>query len=504
MSIHGPILRRLLSRPAAIAAIDDRKPWKSAELLLVAFRLAEEIDRRSKAPHVGVMLPTSGVFPAAALACWILGRTVVPLNYLLKDEELRYVIRDAGLDLIVTVQALLDAVDAKLDPAAQEPSVAGARLLRLEDLDFRAVPEPRWPANSEDDDLAVLLYTSGTSGRPKGVMLTHGNVAANIRQCIQHVHFDRSFVVMGVLPQFHSFGLTVLTLLPLTVGARVIYTARFIPAKLVRLIREHRPTCFVALPSMYNALLSVKDATAEDFASLVYTVSGGEPLPDAVLDRFRERFGVTINEGYGLSETAPVTNWCRPHEFRPHSVGPAVPGIEQIIVGEAGGRRAVLPPGQEGEIRMKGPNVMRGYYKLPVETAAAFDDHGYFKTGDMGRLSDDGHLSITGRIKEMIIVGGENVFPREIEEVLARHPAVKACGVIGVPDGLRGELPVAFVEVNEGKAFDEKDLRTWCRDRLAGYKAPRRVFESQGMPRTPTGKVLRRALKDLVPPGLFD
>jgi long-chain acyl-CoA synthetase len=303
-------------------------------------------------------------------------------------------------------------------------------------------------------------------------------------------------LALGVLPQFHSFGLTVLSVLPLWCGMRVVWSARFVPGRIVKLIREHRPTVLVAIPSMYNALLSVKDAGPEDFRSLRLTVSGGEPLSDETAARFLERFGVRLNEGYGLTETAPVTNMCRPQEWRAHSVGPAVPGVRQRIVDPATG--APVPTGQDGEVQIQGPNVMRGYYRLPEATAEAFTPDGFFRTGDMGRLDDDGHLYITGRIKEMLIIGGENVFPREIEEALNQHPSVQASAVIGKRDPMRGELPVAFVEVREGQTFDETALKQWCRQRLAGYKVPDEVRLVEALPRNPTGKIMRRDLKALL------
>jgi long-chain acyl-CoA synthetase len=277
---------------------------------------------------------------------------------------------------------------------------------------------------------------------------------------------------------------------------KAVWSARFLPPRIIKLMREHRPTVFVAIPSMYNALLSVKSATPEDFASLRLVVSGGEPLPRATFEKFRERFGVTLNEGYGLTETSPVTNWCRPEEWRPHSVGPPLPGITERVVDPATG--AVLDPGQDGEVQIKGPNVMRGYLHLPRETAACFTPDGFFRTGDMGRFDLDGHLYITGRIKDMLIIGGENVFPREIEEVLNRHPGVGESAVVGQVDPLRGELPVAFVEMKEGAAFDETDLKQWCRRSLAGYKVPDQVRRMDALPRNATGKVLRRELKKII------
>ena len=486
MSVHRPILWQLLTHPRSVALVDDRRTTRNYELLAGIFHIAHKLDTVNHTQRLGLLLPTGGTFPASALAGLTLGRTIVPLNYLLKKEELQYVIDDCGTDTIVTVKPMIEHL-------GYSPKVKN--LIYLEDVDFSGMPDIRWPAEPADDDLAVLLYTSGTSGKPKGVMLTHGNLTSNIRQVRDWVDFSRADSMLGVLPQFHSFGLTVLTLLPLSGGIKVVYTARFIPGKIVRLLREHRPTVLVAIPSMYNALLHAKDATPDDFKSLRYTVSGGEPLPGAVRDRFRERFGVTINEGYGLTETSPVTNWCRPHEFRSGSVGRPIPLIDQRIVDASTGR--VLPPNTDGEVWMKGPNVMQGYYNLPKETARAFSETGYFRTGDIGRFDDDGHLHITGRLKEMLIIGGENVFPREIEEVLERHPAVSASGVVGISDNMRGELPMAFVEIKEGAAFDEKELIGWCRQHLAGYKVPDAVRRLDALPRNATGKVMRRELKAL-------
>lgn len=487
MSVHWPIIRRCLANPRRRFILDDRRSYSGIELLVGALHLADEIERRCSTRTVGVMLPTAGVFPMAALAGLMLGKVVVPLNYLLKAEELDFIVADCGTDTVVTVGPMLEFV-------GRTPNVPN--VIRMDKMSFAGWPTGRWPAAKADEDLAVLLYTSGTSGRPKGVMLTHGNLSANIRQIEEWVDFGPEDTLLGVLPQFHTFGLTVLTLLPLTIGCGVIYTARFVPHRIVKLIREHRPTVTVAIPSMYNALLHVKDASPEDFASLRYIVSGGEPLPDAVFQGFRDRYKATINEGYGLTETSPVANWCRPHEWRAHSVGRALPRVVERIVDINTG--AVVGPGEEGEIQIAGPNVMRGYYKRPEETAAAFTPDGFLRTGDIGRMDEDGFLYITGRLKEMIIVGGENVFPREIEEVLNRHPAVGASGVVGCSDPIRGELPCAFVELKEGAAAEERELAAWCRERLAGYKVPRFIKIVEQLPRNPTGKIMRRELKKLV------
>ena len=486
-SVHRPILRSLASSLFRVRITDDQRDWRGIELLMASQHIAAEIARVSQTRTVGIMLPSGGAFPAAALGAWTLGRVCVPLNFMLRKDELQYVIDDCGTDVIITASPMLEHLGYTPERA---------RLVLLDKLNFKSVPEPRWPADAEDDDLAVLIYTSGTSGRPKGVMLTHRNIRANIAQYREAVSISPEDVMLGILPGFHSFGFTVLTMAPLTIGCRVVYSARFVPGRVIKLIRERRATIFVAIPSMYGALLGVKDARASDFASLRLAVSGGEPLPLDIADRFHERFGVRINEGYGLTETAPASNVCLPSDYRPHSVGRPLPRMEQRIVSIDTGR--TLGPNQDGEVRMKGPNVMRGYYKLPDETAAAFDDKGWFRTGDIGRFDSDGHLYITGRLKEMMIVGGENVFPREIEEVLNKHPEVNASAVIGLHDPVRGEVPVAFIETREGGTFDETALRGWCRERLAGYKVPRDIRHIHALPRNPTGKIMRRELQKLL------
>jgi long-chain acyl-CoA synthetase len=483
MRVLTPILRQLILHPMRTLVVDDQRSWKAIHLLVGALHLAKKIEETTDRPHVGIMLPTSGMFPLAMIATWLLGRTAVPLNYLLKHDEIEYVIDNAELDTVITVGPMVQFTNGLPEHVKQ---------IRLEDMKFKGVPRLRWPVSRPDDFVAVLLYTSGTSGKPKGVMLTNNNLASNIGQVVRWARFTRDSVLLGVLPQFHSFGLTVLTLLPLTIGCKVVYTARFVPRRMLDLLRDHRPMALIAIPSMFGALLNLKSAKAEDFSSLVYCVSGGEPLPEAVAGGFKERFGITINEGYGLTETSPCTNWCRPHEYRRKSVGKAITGVEERIVGPEG---LVLGPNEDGEVQIRGPNIMKGYYKMPELTREAITEDGWFKTGDMGCFDPDGHLFITGRIKEMLIIGGENVFPREIEEVLDAHESVKASAVIGLMDESRGEVPVAFVELVEGAELNDTELRSHCRKFLAQYKVPRDIRRLEALPRNATGKIMRRELR---------
>ncbi|MCZ6837420.1 MAG: AMP-binding protein [Planctomycetota bacterium] len=482
MQILTRILRRFLFSPMRVAVVDDQKSWKGIELYIGALHLAKAINKASDRPNIGVLLPTSGLFPMALAAIWKLGKTIVPLNYLLSREELEYIIADSELDLVVTVGPMLEHLGNMPEGVAE---------LKLDEMSFKGFPPLRGTKHQPEDFVAVLLYTSGTSGKPKGVMLTAANLLANVDQCTEWAEFTKADSILGVLPQFHSFGFTILTLLPLSIGCKATYTARFNPRKLLTLMRTHKPTAFIAIPSMYNAMLSAKSAEPDDFKSFRLLVAGGEPLPEAVAMGYQEKFGVTINEGYGLTETAPGTNICIPRIYKPKSVGPPLPRIEEKIVDGEGKRLGV---DEEGEICIKGPNIMKGYFKLPEETAKVFDDEGFFRTGDMGRMDSDGHLFITGRIKEMLIIGGENVFPREIEEVLDSHPSVHASAVIGMMDESRGEVALAFVEIEEDAEFDAKELRAHCRKSLGQHKVPREVRMLKELPRNPTGKIMRRKL----------
>ncbi len=464
--------------------VDDQRQWRYIDLVGGALHLAEKLESLSAAQRVGILLPTSGAVPMALLAIWMLRRTAVPINFLLSPGERKYIIDHSEVDLVITAGAMLEHL-------GEEPQ--GVRLVKLDELEFKGVPPLRLPAVAGADELAVILYTSGTSGLPKGVMLSHRNLRSNIESAIQHVHLTTANGFIGVLPQFHSFGLTALTLVPLVAGAKVIYTARFVPSKLVKLIRKHQPDIFLGIPSMYNAMLGMKKLGPDDLRSIRLPISGGEPLPREIFDKFKQQYDLHILEGYGLTETAPVVAWSIPEAWKEGSVGKVLPGIDVRIVDE---NEHDLGRNSEGEVLIKGPNVMRGYLKQPDETAKVFNDQGYFRTGDWGKLDDEGFLFITGRKKEMMIIGGENVFPREIEEVLNRHESVRDCGVVGRTDPSRGEVPVAFVELEDDAAFDESALRAFCRKHLAGFKVPREIHQMVQLPRGPTGKVLRRKLAE--------
>jgi long-chain acyl-CoA synthetase len=419
-------------------------------------------------------------------AVWSLGKTVVPLNYLLTKEEIAYIIQDSGVDTVITVGPMIEMIGGLPEDII---------VIRLDEMSFKGFPPIRRSVQSGNDMLAALLYTSGTSGKPKGVMLSASNLSSNIQQCISKVGFSKKDIFIGLLPQFHSFGFTVTTLLPSVIGSKTIYMARFNPRKVLDVLKTNRPTIMLAIPSMYNAILHTKNAAPDDFKSIRLAGSGGEALPVAVFEGYKERLNIHLCEGYGLTETSPVTNWVMPEDNKFGSVGLPVNDLQQRIVDED---EVELAECEDGEIRMKGPNIMMGYFNMPEETTAVFDDQGFFKTGDMGQIDEDGYLYITGRIKEMLIIGGENVFPREIEESLTDHDDVIAAGVVGRQDVSRGEVAVAYVELVEGSTVDEQELRAWCRKKIAPFKVPRAIVMLDELPRNPTGKILRRELSKLI------
>lgn len=465
-------------QPTRLAAADQSLLLDYRSFHAVAGGLANQIVQATSRPHVGVLAPTSAACAAAIFACWRAGRVPVPLNFLLSPGELAKIVVDAGLDCLVTVE--------HFRPLAQALNLAA-----IEMNGRTLVPGSAAAPPCELRDIATIIYTSGTSGDPKGVCLTFANILGNADACIAHARMTHDQVFLSVLPQFHSFGFTAMTVVPLVLGASVWYLPRFSPAAVVSTIAEKKVTVFMAVASMYAALARMKTAKPADFESVQLAISGGEPLSRSVEAVVRERFGVQIVEGYGLTETSPVVSINVPWARRDESVGRPMPGIGVRAI-DATGRD--VPPGTDGELVVEGHCVMQGYHNQPDATRAIISD-GALRTGDIGRVDADGFVFITGRAKEMLIIGGENVFPREIEQALLAHPAVAEAAVIGVRDELRGELPTAFVILNEGQSVDEMELRAFCRERVAGYKVPREIRIEKDLPRGPTGKILKRALK---------
>ena len=410
---------------------------------------------------------------------------VVPINNFLKPDEVGYILEDAGIEILIT--------DSEL--GAHFPTLSATRpTLRMLNIEEAVAQSPSYifhpPSSRSESDLAVIIYTSGTTGRPKGAMLSHGNLLHNVASCrivLDTIEADR-YVVL--LPMFHSYMLTVGILLPLLNGASIILIKSLNqPQQMLREMYQRQATCLPAIPPFYRTL-----AHANLPAKLPFRicVSGAAPLPVQVLKDFEAKHQIPIIEGYGLSEASPVVTKNPFHGIRkPGSIGLPIPNVEVSIQGEDG---KVLGANETGELCVRGGNVMLGYWNKPDETAKAMRGD-WLLTGDIGHRDADGYYYITDRKKDMLLVNGINVYPREVEEIIYQFPGVKEAAVIGIPDARKGEQPLAFVAAADGVTIDEKALIQFLRQKLADYKVPRRIVIVPVLPRNATGKILKTALR---------
>jgi len=523
-----PFLASAQSQPDDLAVIDDSGPHTYGQLAAWSASMCHLIAASTSRDTVGIMLPSSAGFVASFYGTLWAGKSVVPINFLLSPREIAHVIADSGIDTVITLPVLaakikdlpLKVIDISALQQTSKSSTddsglqkrtddSGLRTQRQEIPESAASsPPPLSPQSSvlstsfpplparRADDMAVLMYTSGTSGLPKGVILSYGNLQSDVDAAIQHADLQHRHKFLGIIPLFHSFGMTACMIAPMQLGSSVTYMARFNATAAIKTIREQAMSLVFAIPSMYAAILFMKSAGPDDFKSVYACLSGGEPLPAAVAAGFLQRFGVAICEGYGLTETSPVVSINVPQSRRTGSVGRPIPGVKVRLVDDDGND---APPGQSGEIWLGGPMIMKGYHHLPTETAAALTPDGFFKTGDLGHLDPDGYLYVVGRKKDLIIVAGEKAVPREIEDILQSHAAVAESAVVGKKDPSRGEVVVAFVTLREGQTATPEAIRQHCRDAgLPQWKIPREIFIETDLPRSPTGKVLKRLLRDRV------
>jgi long-chain acyl-CoA synthetase len=481
MSIALAAAESLKDHANQIVVRDTEQELSGGQLLAATRRVAARL-AASPGERIGILLPNCASYPAALLGALWAGKTAVPLNPLLKPAEIDFLLQDAAIQTVIVSE-----------PTRALVADLAAGSLNLTEL-FQGSMAPESPAATDVNAPAVMLYTSGTSGKPKGVPLTHNNMLGNARSLIASAQLESADRFVGVLPMFHAFALTGTLVIPLLLGAEVTYL-RFTPERAANVITERRVTVFIGVPGMFGLLARGK-GPEEGLRNLKFPVSGGEALPPRIREGFRQRFGRPIYEGYGLTETSPVIAVNLPGRHRPGSVGKPVEQVRVRIASEQG---AALPAGQEGEIQVTGPNVMKGYYRRPDENATAFTADGWFRTGDLGRLDEEGYLSISGRIKEIIIRAGEKIMPREVEEVLTQHPGVQEAAVIGEPDGDRGEAVVAYLVPAGPQPPAADELREFCRPRLAEFKIPRRFTVASDLPRGPTGKILKRALGNWKP-----
>jgi long-chain acyl-CoA synthetase len=466
------------------------------EFAEAAGRVAAGLEARGVTPgdRVGVVLPNVLSFPVVYYGALMAGAAVVPMNPLLTTREIHYKLEDSGARLVVAAEGSAQAVaEAAGAVGIEAVAVDGVRPGAL-----MAAHTTTDPAVRTDDDVAAILYTSGTTGPPKGAELTHGNLSGNARTTAQTLlEATPDDVVLGCLPLFHAFGLTCGLNASVLSGAGMTLLPRFDAAAALSLIERDKATVFVGVPTMYSRMLHAPNAGAVDVTRLRLCVSGGAALPAEVMRSFEETFGCGVLEGYGMSETSPVVTFNHPPaERRAGSIGTPIDGVEVRLVDERG---RDVPRGEAGEIAVRGPNVMKGYWGKPQETAKAIPD-GWFRTGDLARQDTDGYFFIVGREKDVIIRGGENVYPRAIEEVLYEHPAVAEVACVGIPDSDLGEDLGAAVVLKPGASADPDELRAWAKARLAAYEYPRHVWLVDSLPHGPTGKILRRAVQ--VPPGV--
>ena len=441
-----------------------------------------------------VMLPNVPEFAQAYYGILLAGGAVVPTNPLYREREIVHYVGDSGASVLLAWHEVSDA------PAAA--AATGARLITVDPSTWPTLlagNEPyRGTADRDDRDTAVVLYTSGTTGRPKGAELTHANLRRNadvVANDLLGLSVDD--VLMGCLPLYHSFGQTAALNAAMFVGASLSLLPRFNSAQALQIMQRDRVTVFLGVPTMYSALLEVPDRDGYDLGSLRACVSGGAALPVEVLAAFERAFGCVILEGYGLSETSPVACFNRLDARRPGTVGLPIDGVEIRLLADDW---SDVPAGQPGEIAIRGHNVMKGYWNLPAATAEVLSADGWFRTGDIGALSDDGFLSIVDRKKSLIIRGGLNIYPREIEEVLYEHPDVVEAAVIGVRHATLGEEVGAAVVIRAGATATEDEVRAYVKERVAPYKYPRHVWFVAELPKTATGKIQRKDV--LIPDGL--
>ncbi len=438
--------------------------------------------------RVALWLKNCPEFVPALFGILQAGAAVVPINNFLKPNEVNFILADAGIDVLITDSTMIEGLPAL---SAARPQL---KFWQVEEFSKFTAPqaglrESDFPERAESD-LAVIIYTSGTTGRPKGAMLSHGNLLANVESCRQVLSAlkDDSFVVL--LPMFHSFMLTVGVMLPVLVGGSLLLVKSLHPAKNILLeILQRRATILPAIPQFFRSLAN---ASAPKELPLRICVSGGAPLPAEILREFNAKMTIPLLEGYGLSEASPVVS-MNPlaGPWKAGSIGVPIPGVEITVQDDSG---QMLEPHQTGEICVRGGNVMLGYWNQPEETARVMR-HGWLLTGDIGHRDADGYFYITDRKKDMLLVNGINVYPREIEEIIYQFPGVKEAAVIGIPDARRGEQPLAFVAANDGAPMEEKSLLHFVREKLADYKVPRRVVFLPALPRNATGKILKTTLR---------
>jgi long-chain acyl-CoA synthetase len=475
------------------AELNDKATQVAAGLQAMGIRAGD---------HVALSCPNVPWFPIAYFGILKAGGAVVPLNVLLKPREIAYHLKDSEAKVILAFEGTPELpIGAMCRAAAVQAGTLHVVVFPGDAASVMRDPSGFHAPRREPQDTAVILYTSGTTGHPKGAELTHGNMVSNAVTC--HDMFKPAFasgtgqdVTLITLPLFHSTAQTAQMNAAFYGGFRAVLMPRFDAAAVLDAFRREQVGLWIGVPTMYWALLDHARVPGTDVsgaaASLRVCASGGAPMPVELLRAFEETFDTRVLEGYGLSETAPVVSFNQlQRPSKPGTVGLPIFGVDVRCVDEHDAR---VPPGERGEVVVRGPNVMKGYFGRPEATAEAMRG-GWFRTGDIGQFDADGYLSIVDRKKDMILRGGFNVYPREIEEVLMTHPAVAMAAVVGVPDPRLGEEVKAVVVRRPGAVMTEEELLAWCREQMAAFKYPRLIEFRDALPLSATGKILKRELR---------
>lgn len=485
---------------------DEETSYLQLEGAVTKFASQLEALGYEKGDHIALIVGNSPYYVVGLYGALKLGAVVIPINPMYTEHEMEYILSNGDVKAIITMDMLMDKfvdLDEQLPSVKHYISCETGAVLDLDRHPLSSkmksfttlVQEGSLMFTSPSlhaDDTAIILYTSGTTGKPKGAMLTHKNLYSNAKDVADYLQIGNEDRSIAALPMFHVFCLTVSLNAPLMNGGTILIMPKFSPMEVFRLAKEYEATIFAGVPTMYNYLLQRAEGNEKSFSTIRLCISGGASMPVTLLNNFEKTFDVIISEGYGLSEASPVTCFNpldRPR--KPGSIGTNIVNVENKVVDELGNE---VPVGEVGELIVRGPNVMKGYYKMPEETTVALKD-GWLHTGDMARMDDEGYFYIVDRKKDMILVGGYNVYPREVEEVLFAHPTILEVAVIGVPDPETGESVVAFVVAKDSDRITEQELIEFCKGHLANYKVPSRIEFLDELPKNTTGKILRRTLR---------
>jgi long-chain acyl-CoA synthetase len=492
MNLAASLARNAADNPDRVAIHLGDQTTSYGELDDQSARVAGLLAARGIAPGtpIGIMLPNVPEFASVYYGILRTGAVVVPMNPLLKAREIAYYLGDSGAPVIFAWHVTAPEVEI----GAKE---AGAEAILVDPATFPDILATASPAPQVVDraayDTAVVLYTSGTTGHPKGAELTHANLINNVEVSAADLfQLGPDDLIFGGLPLFHAFGQTCTLNAAIMTGASLTVLPRFDAAKALGILADQRVTIFAGVPTMFSALLHVPDRSGYDVSALRLCISGGAAMPVEVLRQFEDAFDCIVLEGYGLSETSPVASFNHPgRERKPGSIGTPIRGVEMRVVDASG---AEVPQGEVGEIAIRGHNIMKGYLNRPEATAEAVSADGWFRTGDIGRVDEDGYYYIVDRKKDLIIRGGYNIYPREIEEVLYEHPEVAEAAVVGIPHPELGEEVGAAVALKPGATVTPDELRSYVKSQVAAYKYPRRVWIVDALPKGPTGKILKKEI----------